>query len=271
MTASTALATISRPVAGAFDQVRAATALLTRIRVRSGRDATGAAAFGLLGAAVGTGGGLAIVLVAGASPLAAGALAVAVMAILSGGLHLDGLADTADALAVGDPARAEIARQDPRVGSAGVVALAVAVVFDAALLASLATTSGAVRAGLACVVAAAGSRALAAAAGLLARGRLRSGDPAGSGGSGARFVALVSPIAAAVALASAAGLAAAVAALVASPAPLIGLVGGLALAAVAAELVIRRRGALDGDGIGAIVEVAFAAILLVTAVAFGRP
>jgi adenosylcobinamide-GDP ribazoletransferase len=218
-----------------------------------------------VGAAVGAGGGLVVVLVAGVSPLAGGAMAMAVMAILSGGLHLDGLADTADALAVGDPARAEIARQDPRVGSAGVVALAVAVVVDAALLASLATTTGAVRAGLACVVAAAGSRALAAAAGPLARGRL------GSGGSGARFAALVSPFAAAVALASAAGLAAAVAVLVASPAPLIGLLGGLGLAAVAGELIIRRRGALDGDGIGAIVEVAFAAILLVTAVAFGRP
>ncbi|MDQ6793873.1 MAG: adenosylcobinamide-GDP ribazoletransferase, partial [Chloroflexota bacterium] len=149
MTASSALATISRPVAGAFEQVRAATALLTRIHVRGGRDATGAAAFGLVGAGVGAAGGIAIVIVAGVSPLAAGALAVAVMAILSGGLHLDGLADTADALAVGDPARADIARQDPRVGSAGVVALAVAVVVDAALLASLATTSGALRAGLA--------------------------------------------------------------------------------------------------------------------------
>ena len=262
MTASTALATISRPVAGALDQVRAATVLLTRIHVRGGRDATGAAAFGLVGAAVGAGGGLAIVFVAAVSPLAAGVLAVAAMAILSGGLHLDGLADTADALAVGDPARAEIARRDPRVGSAGVVALAVAVLVDAALLASLATTGGTVFAALACVVAASGSRALAAGAGLLARGRLRAE------GSGASFAARVSPSASALALASATALAAGVAVIVASPAPLFGLLGGLILAVVAAEWLIRRRGALDGDGIGAVVEIACAAILLVTAIAF---
>jgi adenosylcobinamide-GDP ribazoletransferase len=268
VTASTALAAIGRPVAGAIDQVRTATALLTRIHVHGGRDATGAGAFGLVGAVVGAGGGLAIVLVAGVSALVAGALAVAAMAILSGGLHLDGLADTADALAVGDPARAEIARQDPRVGSAGVVALAVAVVVDAALLSSLATTNGVVYAGLACVVAAAGSRALAAAGAPLARGRLGRGS---SAGSGARFAALVSPFAAALALASAILVAAAVAVLVASPAPLVGLLGGLLLAAVAGEWLIRRRGALDGDGIGAMVEIAFASILLVTAIAAGRP
>jgi adenosylcobinamide-GDP ribazoletransferase len=247
-----------------MDEVRAATALLTRIPVRPQRESTGAAAFGLVGAAVGVGGGLAIFLVAGVSPLGAGVLAVAAMAILSGGLHLDGLADTADALAVGDPARAEIARQDPRVGSAGAVSLVAAVVVDAALLASLATTNGPVYAGLACVVAAAGSRALAAAAGVLARSRL------GPGGSGARFAALTSPFAAALALASAIGLSAGVAVFIASPAPLIGLLGGLVLAVAAAEWLIRRRGALDGDGIGGIVEIAFAAILLATAIAAGR-
>ena len=46
--------------------------------------------------------------------------ALAIVAILSGGLHLDGLADTSDALAAPAGA-ADRARTDPRAGTAGVV------------------------------------------------------------------------------------------------------------------------------------------------------
>ncbi|MFL5681325.1 MAG: hypothetical protein ACJ77B_12070, partial [Chloroflexota bacterium] len=45
----------------------------------------------------------------------------------------------------------------------------------------------------------------------------------------------------------------------------VGAAAGMAAAAFAGEWLIRVRGALDGDGIGAIVEVTFAAILLATA------
>jgi cobalamin synthase len=47
----------------------------------------------------------------------------------------------------------------------------------------------------------------------------------------------------------------------------VGVVVGLVAAYLAAELLIRRRGALDGDGIGAIVELAFVATLLATVIA----
>jgi adenosylcobinamide-GDP ribazoletransferase len=255
------------PVGGIVDEIRAAMGLLTRIPVSRGNGAdalpssTGAAAFGLVGALVGAIGGVAVLVVGSTAPLAAGALAVAAMAGLSGALHLDGLADTADALAVGDPARAEAARQDPRVGSAGAVAIVTAVLIDAALLASLSAAHGVVVAAAACVVAGAGSRAFATAAGPLARGRLRAD------GSGSRFAARGRPrstlvsLATAVAIAAGLGLATGMAGLV------LGLVGGLAIGFVAAEWLVRARGSLDGDGIGAIVETTFAAILAVTAFA----
>jgi cobalamin synthase len=58
------------------------------------------------------------------------------------------------------------------------------------------------------------------------------------------------------------------------PALIAGFVLGVAAAMLGAEWLIRRRGALDGDGIGAIVEITFGAILLfavVALVAGGRP
>jgi adenosylcobinamide-GDP ribazoletransferase len=207
---------------------------------------------------------LALFIAVPVAPPAAGLLAVAVLAAVSGALHLDGLADTADALAVGDPSRAEEARQDPRVGPAGVVAIVVVIGLDAALLAALVTTRGAGMAALACLVAATGSRALAPAAAVIARDRVRVG------GSAAWFAAQTPPAAASTALTTAAAVAVIAQFLAASVALTVGLVVGLVAAYLAAELLIRRRGALDGDGIGAIVELAFVAILLATAVAAGQ-
>ena len=75
----------------------AAIALLTRVPVRTdGHAPAGAAAFGLVGAVLGLAARSA--LLAGAAPLPGAVLALAVLAIASGALHLDGLADTADAL-----------------------------------------------------------------------------------------------------------------------------------------------------------------------------
>src|SRR5205814_7320894 len=207
---------------------------------------TGAGAFGLIGGLLGVAGAGIVVLVAPIAPLAAGLLAVGVIAALSGALHIDGLADTADALAVGDPARAEAARRDPRVGPAGVVAVLVFVGLDAALLAALATDRGPTFAALACIVAASGSRAIAPALPVIAGDRIRGGA------SAAWFAAHTSPTAASIALVTAAGVAVIAEFLASSLALAIGLVAGILIASVAAELVIRLRGALDGDGIGAI-------------------
>jgi adenosylcobinamide-GDP ribazoletransferase len=252
-------------IRAAWAEVSAAAAFLTRLPVRqplAARGTTsGGAAFGIVGALVGAAAGGVLFAVAQVAPGAAGLLAVAVLTALSGVLHLDGLADTADALAVGDPVRAETARRDPRVGAAGFVAIVVVVGLDAALLATLATTRGPGFAALACIVAATGSRALAPALPLIAVDRVRSG------GSAAWFVAHTPPAAASIALATAAAVAVIAQFVAGSVALSIGLVAGVVFASVAGEWLIRRRGALDGDGIGAIVEIAFAAILLATVLA----
>ena len=259
--------TRTRLTGGPWAELAAAAGFLTRLPLGGApaREATtGAAAFGLIGAVLGAAAGLILFVVAPLAPLAAGFVAVAVLAAVSGALHLDGLADTADALAVGDPARAEDARRDPRVGAAGVAAIVVVVGVDAALLAGLVTTGGAASAALACVVATSGSRALAPAVALIARDRV------GVGGSAGWFAAHTSPAAASIALTTAAAIAVMAQFVAGSLAPTVGLVVGLAFASLAAEWLIRRRGALDGDGIGAIVEIAFTATLLAMAAASGQ-
>ena len=71
-------------------------------------------------------------------PTPATVLAIAVAVIVTGGLHEDGLADTADALGAhtGRGRKLEILR-DPRVGTFGALALILAVALQVALLAPL--------------------------------------------------------------------------------------------------------------------------------------
>src|SRR5687768_10762678 len=84
---------------GVAATVLAAAGLLTRLRVGSVADVPGAAAFALVGAAVGGLAAAALVLLALAGePVLGATAAMGVFAAVSGGLHLDGLADTADAL-----------------------------------------------------------------------------------------------------------------------------------------------------------------------------
>ena len=77
-------------------------------------------------------------------PLAAGGLAVGVALVLTGALHLDALADTADGLGAWTRDRALAIMRDPRVGTFGVAAIAVAVLVEAAALGALAETGDAV-------------------------------------------------------------------------------------------------------------------------------
>lgn len=92
---------------------------------------------------VGVGIGLVLVLAltffrAWFSDLIAAALVVALWALLTGALHLDGLADTGDGLAAAAPRekRLEIMR-DPRVGTFGVVTVIVVLLLKFAAVASL--------------------------------------------------------------------------------------------------------------------------------------
>jgi cobalamin 5'-phosphate synthase/cobalamin synthase len=122
----------------------AALAFLTRLPLGrridvDGRDiARSALLFPLVGAAIGAAvGGSAILADRALPPLAAAAAALTVGALLTGALHLDGLADTADALAGGSRERALEIMRDPRIGTYGAVALALDLLLKAAAVSAL--------------------------------------------------------------------------------------------------------------------------------------
>jgi adenosylcobinamide-GDP ribazoletransferase len=129
----------------------AAVTFLTRVPIgrRIEVDATdigrGAVFFPLVGAGIGALAGLAAAGLEGPlPPLVAGGLAVGVAAALTGALHLDALADTADALGAGTRERALEIMRDPRLGAFGVAAVALALLVEAAALGALADAGDAV-------------------------------------------------------------------------------------------------------------------------------
>jgi adenosylcobinamide-GDP ribazoletransferase len=127
-----------------INSLRSAVAFLTVIPVAGSEGKTaarlGRAYFPAVGALLGLVAGAVFALTAAITTQMVGAAAaVAVLAVLTGGLHLDGVADAADGLfARGTRAqRLEIMR-DPRVGSFGAVALIVVLLGDVAALTALA-------------------------------------------------------------------------------------------------------------------------------------
>ena len=243
--------------------VRSAVALLTRFPAATPTtDAPGASAFGLVGAGVGLAGAIPLAILAGSlgEPWIGAVAGVATMAVVTGALHLDGLADTADAVMARDADAAERARKDPHVGTGGVVAVALVLAAGIVSLASLAApgTGAAVRGGFVLVAVASVSRVVPVVA-TVALGRLRSVATTTFGGW---FGESVSRTDAAVAVASAAMVAL-----------LLGLIGGLVIPIAAlgtlivgcgaAAIVVALRGGLDGDGMGALVELSVVAGLIV--------
>ncbi|MBF0166725.1 MAG: adenosylcobinamide-GDP ribazoletransferase [Alphaproteobacteria bacterium] len=102
-------------------------------------------AFPLVGAAIGLVGGLALMLAEHLEwpPLATGLVAVAVMALLTGGLHEDGLADCADAFgANGDKERKLTILKDSSLGTFGGLALILSTGLKASLLAAVPAADG---------------------------------------------------------------------------------------------------------------------------------
>jgi adenosylcobinamide-GDP ribazoletransferase len=186
-----------------------------------------------------------------AGPALGAVLALATLAVLTGGLHLDGLADSADGLLAGaDRERRLQIMRDPRLGSFGVLALVLVLLADAALLERLG-----VRTGLAALAAAGALSRLAMLAALVALPYVR---PAGTGlaaaGRGGRDLALGAALAAPALLLDWRHGALAVPA------------AGAAAGAVAA-LAHRRIGGATGDVYGAVAELAQLAVLL----AFAAP
>jgi adenosylcobinamide-GDP ribazoletransferase len=148
--------------------VAVAFVFLTRLRFRLRDDvgmrdlAAAAYAFPLVGACIGLTGGVAYLLgtTLGLAPLLAAGMAVTAMLAVTGALHEDGLADTADGLAAGsDRERALAIMRDSRIGSYGTLALILVV---AGRLAALAELAASVRVALALITAAAFSRAMMA-------------------------------------------------------------------------------------------------------------
>ncbi len=238
----------------------AAVAVLTRLPVRSSLDdRRGARWFAIVGALVGAGGFVPMVALGAIIPGGAAILAVGTMAVLSGALHLDGLADTADALVAIGPGAAERARKDPSIGVGGATALILVLGLDVVSLATLAGTLGAAVAGLACLAGGAVSRAVPVVVGRIARS---SATGVGLGGA---FVQQLTAADAVIASSTALAVAG-IAALGAGSSPV--LLGSLVALPVGVGLglaVVHVRHQLDGDGLGAAVELSVAAMLLVTA------
>jgi adenosylcobinamide-GDP ribazoletransferase len=186
-------------------------------------------------------------------PLLAAVLAIATLAGLSGGLHLDGLADLADGLGSRRPAAAalEIMKKSD-IGPFGVMALVLTLLVQVAAL-SRAESAG--RGVVAVVTAAVAARLAMTAA-------CRRGVPAARGsGLGAMVAGSVHPV-------MVAGLV--VAGLAATAAFgwifAVAMAAGLAVAAGLTAQAVRRLGGLTGDVLGAIAEVTAAVCLLVTAI-----
>lgn len=127
--------------------VSAAVSFLTRVPV--GRDvqapdvARGALFFPFVGAAVGAAtAGVALLTHLVLSPFLSAALAVAVATVITGGLHLDGLADTADALGAHTRERALEIMRDSRIGTFGAAALALDLILKVGAIAQLLPAGG---------------------------------------------------------------------------------------------------------------------------------
>ncbi|HEU5213050.1 MAG TPA: adenosylcobinamide-GDP ribazoletransferase [Gaiellaceae bacterium] len=127
----------------AADAALAAVAFLTRIPVRRalGPDdvARGAVLFPLVGGGVGALSGVAVLLLYPSVPaLAAAGVAVAVELVVTGAMHVDALADIADAAGAQTREQALEIMRDSRIGSFGAAALMVDLLTRAAAIAGLA-------------------------------------------------------------------------------------------------------------------------------------
>lgn len=230
----------------------------------------------VLGAGLGLAGSAVMVFVAAGhlSPerqFLGAALAVALLAVATGGLHLDGLADTADGL--GSRRRADQALEIMRrsdAGPLGVAALVLVLLVQVSALASLPRgwtgsgwTGGGWTGALGLVLAAVTSRvAVVLATGSPSArpsgfGALVAGRTSTAGRAVSVAVLLAAVIAGGLALG---GVAAAARGLLAA-------VAGLAVAALLRLAARRRLGGMTGDVFGAVLELTTATVLLVLVLA----
>jgi adenosylcobinamide-GDP ribazoletransferase len=187
-----------------------------------------------------------------AGPLLGSVLAVGGLALLTRGLHLDGLADLADGLGSGRPPAAalEVMKRSD-LGPFGGMTLVLVLLTQVTALAQ-ADAAGRGVAGL--LVAGLGSR-------LALPWACRPGVPAArADGLGAQVAGTVPLLAAAALTAAALGFAAWLGVIF-----IVAVAVGLAVAGLLTRLAVRRLGGITGDVLGAAIEVAFATTLVVTA------
>jgi len=245
------------PVRRALDDICAVVAFMTRLPLHAPEFDLARAcwAFPVAGLMVGAVGGVIFVAALHFSVPASGAALLALLggAILTGALHEDGLADTADGLGGADPERRLEIMRDSHIGAYGVLALIFSVGLRAAALSVLASPS-------------AGFAALAASA-MLSRGLLPAmmhvlplasvTGLAAWAGKPNRLAVLVSV-----------GLAGAGAMICLGPALGIGGFVFSALAVATLALVARRLiGGYNGDTLGAAQQSAETAVLIFIAAA----
>ncbi|GGM65214.1 adenosylcobinamide-GDP ribazoletransferase [Thermopolyspora flexuosa] len=251
----------------ALDGLRLAVGLLSVLPVRVtrvDRETAGwamafAPAVGLLLGGTAALAGAVLETFTGAGGLLASAIALGLLALLTRGLHLDGLADLADGLGSGRPAGQALdimKRSD--IGPFGVLTLVFTLLVQAAALD---------RAGPAALVVAAATGRLA-----VTWACLPQVPPARPEGLGATVAGTVRPAAAAAATA-----ATAVAALLVATLPggeawgvtavrhLLAIAAGLGLAWALRRHAVRRLGGVTGDVFGALVEAAVTAALVTCA------
>jgi adenosylcobinamide-GDP ribazoletransferase len=240
-----------------WEEFRRAARFLTRLPwpPASGDGALAAAgwAFPLVGVVVGLIAGIAYALARGLHLPAAAASLIALGAgmLVTGGLHEDGLADTADGLGGGDPAAKLAIMRDSRIGSYGVLALLLAVGLRAAGLAAIGTSGRAIAALIAAHAVGRGVLPLV----------LRALEPARADGLGAEAGR---PDAETAWLA--AGIAAVVALFALDFLPgIAALIATAAVTALAATLARRSFGGYTGDVLGAIEQCGETVMILAAA------
>lgn len=244
---------------GSVRAAAAAVAFLTRVPV--GRltalgpadVARGAVLFPVVGAGIGAlAGGVAVGLDSRLTLLLAAALAVAVEALVTGAIHLDALADTADGLGAPTRERALEVMREPTIGSFGATALGLDLLVKTAALAALLD-------GPDPVLAAVAAFALGRAAPLALSWALPYARASGGLGAGLAGAARAPWLATGILL----GIGIAVAALGLRG---LWLAAGGAAAVFLVGLVARRRfGGVTGDVLGAAVELATTLALVAAA------
>lgn len=239
-----------------LQDLKVAALFLTSLPVRvtgqvSMRDLAQAVyAFPIVGAAVGLSGGLVFLLASllGLPTMPAALLAITAMILATGGLHEDGLADTADGLGAGEDREKALAiMRDSRIGSFGALALmlallarlmALAPIFDPVLALKVLVAAGMV------------SRAVMGLVMLLQPSAKATGLAAETGRPEAARVAIGG------------GLALIVAVLLLRQLGLVATGVAVAVALLVAWWLGRRLGGCTGDTLGAVQQVAEITFLL---------